>query len=232
MADPQHLLLLPLWYVVFLLSLTCHEAAHAFAAHRGGDDTAYRAGQVSLNPIPHMRREPIGTVVVPLITYLQLGWMMGWASAPYDPYWEARFPRRAALMSAAGPLANLTLALVGFVVLRVGLATEMWTTPGIDIGIDRLVVAPPGGSGLLDGVSRLLSILLVLNLALFLFNLLPVPPMDGASVLAGLSAAGRRLRDRLYGTPFGPLLGLLIAWFLFPSLFRPVLHAVVRALYL
>jgi hypothetical protein len=116
--DPHVIALLPLWYAAFLLSLTCHEAAHAWAARRGGDDTAYLAGQVTLNPVPHVIREPFGTVLVPLLTYFTNGWMMGWASAPYDPRWEARHPRRAAAMSAAGPAANLLLALLAFAVLK------------------------------------------------------------------------------------------------------------------
>ena len=115
--------ILGLWYAVFLLSLTCHEAAHAFVAWRGGDPTAYEAGQVSLSPWPHIRREPWGTVLIPLITFLMYAgsgsaWMMGWASAPYDPSWERRHPRRAALMAAAGPAANLVLASAAFVALR------------------------------------------------------------------------------------------------------------------
>ena len=65
----------PLWYIVFLLAITCHEAAHALAAKLGGDDTAYEAGQVSLNPVPHIRREPFGTVVVPLLSYFLGGAM-------------------------------------------------------------------------------------------------------------------------------------------------------------
>ncbi len=88
----EQLVLLPLWYAMFLLSITCHEAAHAFAAYRGGDLTAYREGQVTLNPLPHMRREPFGTIAIPFVTFLWMGWMMGWASAPYDPSWEARHP--------------------------------------------------------------------------------------------------------------------------------------------
>ena len=106
--DAQTLALFPVWYAAFLLSLTCHEAGHAWVARRGGDDTAYLSGQVSLNPWPHIRREPIGTILVPLVTYFTgtSRWMMGWASAPYDPRWEDRHPRRAAAMSAAGPAAN------------------------------------------------------------------------------------------------------------------------------
>src|SRR5205807_5041545 len=86
------------WYIVFLLSTTCHEAAHALAAKLGGDLTAFHGGQVSLDPTPHIRREPIGMLVAPILSYLMGGWMMGWASAPYDPFWARRHPRRAAWM--------------------------------------------------------------------------------------------------------------------------------------
>lgn len=82
-----------IWYIAFLFSTTCHEAAHVFAALKLGDPTAYHEGQVSLNPIPHVRREPLGTVLVPLLSFFAGGWMLGWASAPYDPYWAERYPK-------------------------------------------------------------------------------------------------------------------------------------------
>jgi Zn-dependent protease len=91
-----------IWVVAFLFSTTVHEAMHALVAWKGGDPTAYHGGQVSLSPIPHIKREPIGMLVVPLITTFTMGWTMGWASAPYDPVWAERHPRRAALMAAAG----------------------------------------------------------------------------------------------------------------------------------
>jgi hypothetical protein len=77
-----------LWYVVFLLSTTCHEAAHALVAKRGGDLTAFHGGQVTLEPWPHIRREPFGMILVPILSFLTGGWMVGWASAPYDPFWS------------------------------------------------------------------------------------------------------------------------------------------------
>ena len=83
----ETLIMLPLWYFAFLLAITIHEAAHALAAMWGGDKTAYEQGQVSINPIPHIQREPVGTTIVPLISYIIGGWMIGWASAPYDPVW-------------------------------------------------------------------------------------------------------------------------------------------------
>lgn len=225
-------ILFALWYLVFLLSLTCHEASHAFAAWKFGDDTAYRAGQVSLNPIPHMLREPIGTVVVPLLTYFRFGWLMGWASAPYDPHWGARHPERAAIMAAAGPASNAVLAALGFVGLRVGLATGYWVHPGVDlVRIDRLVLATVDGSGWQDGLGRFLSILLVLNVALFLFNLIPFPPMDGAAVVAGFARPFRRMYESLQSMQFGSLIGLVVAWSVFPRIYNPVLSWILFRLY-
>ena len=224
-------MLLPLWYVVFLLSVTCHEAAHALAARIGGDDTAYLGGQVTLNPIPHMRREPVGTMAAPVVTFFLWGWMMGWASAPYDPYWEDRHPRRAALMAVAGPLANLTLFVMGFAVIKVGLVTGTWVPADAGWSIDRLIVPAAAGSGALDAVTRLASITLFLNLVLFLFNLIPLPPLDGASVLAGLFEPARRLRDSLRSSPMGGFGGLIVAWVLFPRVFRPIWKFVSEALY-
>ncbi len=223
---PATVVLLPIWYVVFLLSLTCHEAAHAWAARRGGDPTAYLGGQVTLNPLPHIMREPIGTIVVPLLTYFQTGWMMGWASAPYDPYWEDRHPRRAAVMAAAGPVANLALAVLGYAGLKAGLAAGWFGLPE-GPALDRLVA----GTGGADGLGRALSVLLVLNLVLAVFNAIPLPPMDGASVLAGFVPPLRELKDRLRGSPLASLAGLAVAWFVFPYAFGPVLRFVLAHLY-
>jgi Zn-dependent protease len=231
MAAEGNLLLFALWYVVFLLSLTCHEAAHAFAAWRGGDDTAFRAGQVSLNPLPHIRREPLGTVLVPILTYFQVGYVMGWASAPYDPAWGGRHPRRAALMAAAGPAANLGLAALGFAVLRLGLGAGWWSIPAADgLRVDHLVAAATLG-GWQEGLARLLSILLVLNVALFLFNLIPFPPMDGASILAGFARPFRRLLEGVGASPFASLGGLLLAWAVFPAVYGPAIHWILARLY-
>ena len=86
-----------IWFVAFLFSTTVHEAMHAFAAWRLGDSTAYQGGQVSLNPAPHVAREPIGMLVLPLLTSITQGWAIGWASCPYDPIWARRYPGRSAI---------------------------------------------------------------------------------------------------------------------------------------
>jgi Zn-dependent protease len=109
----DHLMVGVMWYVIFLFATTLHETAHAWAALRLGDATAYRGGQVSLEPWPHIRREPVGMVLLPVVSFLATGWPLGWASAPYERDWADRWPRRAALMALAGPTANLLLVVVG-----------------------------------------------------------------------------------------------------------------------
>jgi Zn-dependent protease len=231
--------MLPLWFLVFLLSVTCHEAAHAWMAWIGGDSTAYLGGQVSLNPWPHVQREPVGTLVVPLLTYVYAGWMMGWASAPYDPYWEDRHPRRAAAMAAAGPFANLALAGIAFTVLKVGLLWGAWLPPTVQetgqivyrYSVDRLVLPASGQGGLVDGLGRFCSVLLTLNLVLFVFNMIPMPPMDGASIVSGLFEPARRLRERIRSAPMAGLVGLVIAWYGFRYLFNPIYRPVLLMLW-
>src|SRR5271154_996180 len=127
---PQMLTIGFISYVVFLFSTTCHEAAHAFVAKLGGDETAAQGGQVSLNPIPHIRRSPYGMVVFPLVSFFLLkGGMIGFARAPYDPSWARRHPHRAALMALAGPATNFTLMLVGALFLRVGHSLGWFSGP-------------------------------------------------------------------------------------------------------
>ena len=106
------------YFAVFLFSTTIHEASHAWMAKRGGDLTAYHGGQVSLDPVPHIKREPIGMVVLPLISVVISGWPLGFASAPYHPVWARTYPRRAALMALAGPTSNLLIVIVAAGLLR------------------------------------------------------------------------------------------------------------------
>jgi Zn-dependent protease len=228
----DQILVLPLWYAVFLLSVTCHEAAHAWVAYRGGDETAYLGGQVTLNPLPHIRREPFGTVLVPFLTYSFMGFMMGWASAPYDPVWEQRYPRRAAAMAVAGPASNLVLAALGFAALKIGLAAEIWMPFSEDsTTIDRLVVPVGAAGGAIEGLGRVCSLMLSLNILLCLFNLIPLPPLDGASVVAGLSSRARAALDNLRASGVGGLIGLLVAMYAIRKLFPPVLHFVLGLLF-
>jgi Zn-dependent protease len=215
-----------LWFVAFLFSTTVHEAMHALAALRGGDPTAYRGGQVSLSPLPHIRREPIGMLVVPLLTAFTNGWAVGWASTPYDPYWAARHPRRAATMAAAGPIGNLIIAALAFVALKAGLGA------GIFVASERVrfhhLVEAAAGNPLLTGLGELLAVFLMLNILLFVFNMLPVPPLDGATALGGVLPEGtaRTLREWVANPAFS-VVGILVAWQVFPYLARPLFQVVL-----
>lgn len=232
---PDRMVEFLVWFIVFLFSLTIHEAAHALFARLGGDDTAYRGGQVSLNPVPHMRREPMGTLLMPVISFFMLGWMMGWASTPYDPHWAQRHPRRQALMSAAGPAANLLVAATAFVILRMLLVNGMLVPSHPEmLSYSRLVepAAAFGEGSLLWPIAATLSIAMSLNVLLGLFNLLPIPPMDGSGIAHGLfpDSLGR-LIESLSGNPMMGLLGLLAAWRLFPLVAGPAFERVLLWLY-
>jgi Zn-dependent protease len=227
--NPNEIALAPMWYVIFLLSLTCHEAAHALAAKLGGDMTAFEGGQVTLNPIPHMKREPFGTILFPLITYFMSGWMMGWASAPFDPQWAQRHPRRAAWMALAGPAANLSLVVLAGLAIRAGILAGVFSLPQ-SAGFTHIVGAAPGS--LAEGGGTLLSILFSLNLLLFAFNLLPMPPLDGITALGVILPEKAAHRIAQWGhNPAFMLLGLVVAWKFFGYLFDPLFTLGLNLLY-
>ncbi len=162
-----------LWYAVFLLSTTLHEASHSFVSYKSGDRTAFESGQVTLNPVPHLKREKLGMIFVPIITFLTGGWMIGWASAPYSYEWAYRFPKKSALMAAAGPASNLFLAVAAIILIHIGISLNGFNVPE-SITFDSIV--DPAQDGFWQGAAKFLSILFSLNLILFVFNLLFTPP--------------------------------------------------------
>lgn len=156
--------------ITLILSLTVHEYAHAWAAERLGDDTAKRMGRLTLDPVPHI--DPIGTIGLPLLLMFSgAGFLFGWAKpVPVNP---SRF-RRAVHMgrgmawtAAAGPLANLAFALVAVVLA------------GLLIRFAPQTLRPGSGIG------EFLFSLVGLNVLLALFNLIPVPPLDGSRIVDG-----------------------------------------------
>lgn len=223
-----------IWYFVLLLSLTVHEAAHGWAALRLGDETAYLAGQVSLDPLPHIRREPFGMVLVPILFFgLSVArggapWMIGWASTPYDPSWAFAHPRRAGWMALAGPASNLFLALLAATIIRVGVSQGVFM-PGL-LAFESVAMATV--PGVWDTLATLLSLLFSLNLLLFVFNLLPVPPLDGSGMLNLLVREDQAQRIMEWmaqpGWAFG---GLLVAWLLIRRIFYPIFIEACELLY-
>jgi Zn-dependent protease len=151
--------------------------------------------------------------------------MFGWASTPFDPLWARVHPRRAAWMSLAGPAANLALAAGAGLSLRAGLEAGVFVPEPASFA--HLVGAPEGT--LAAAAAAMLSIAFTLNLVLCVFNLFPVPPLDGAGALGLLlpEHAARRLQE-WFTSPGLALGGLLAAWWLFPRVFAPI-HDAARA---
>jgi Zn-dependent protease len=150
---------------VLLLSLTIHEAAHAWTADKLGDPTARALGRVSLNPLVHI--DWIGTVLLPLIAAVSNLPLIGWAKPVPVMIRNLRHPRRDfMIVAAAGPISNLLQAVVYAVVLRL-----VWNPDALD------------GPTL---VAQVLRLAVYINVLLAFFNLIPVPPLDGGNVLLGL----------------------------------------------
>lgn len=214
---------------MFIFSLVCHEAAHAFVGFKQGDDTAFRSGQITLNPIPHIRRELFGTVIVPILSFLMGGWMMGWGSAPYDPRWAYAHPKRAAKMALAGPSANLALMLLSVLIIHLGVAAHIFYPPE---SISFIRITSAHSEGIASNIAGLLSIFFSLNLILFIFNLFPLPPLDGSSILAlFMSDEDARKYLTIIGSPAYQWIGLFVAWRLFMWFYPPIHLFVINMLY-
>lgn len=169
---------------VLLLSVVLHEVAHGWVALQQGDDTAKRAGRLTLNPGPHI--DIMGSIIVPIVLLLLPGGVLfGWARpVPVDPS-NFRNPRRGdILVSLAGVTVNLLLA-IAFTGL---MAAAVW--------VGRL---GPGLHGAADVVYRMGALGVILNLILAIFNLIPLPPLDGSHVVAHLLPQGAREQYRSLG---------------------------------
>jgi len=218
-----------LWFVVFVVSTTFHEAAHGFAALKFGDRTAYDAGLVTLNPTPHVQRSPFGMLLVPILSFAMGGWMIGWASTPYDPYWAHRNRRLAALMALAGPAANITLIVIAALLIRGGMLLGVFAEPARVTWTQTTVAASPG---IATGAAVVVSLLFSLNLILLVFNLLPLPPLDGSEVVSLFLSDGAAERYREFmAQPAASMIGLIVAWNLMDFLLRPVHTLALNLLY-
>jgi len=167
-------------YVIIpmILSLSVHEYFHAFVAYKLGDDTAARQGRLTLNPLAHI--DPVGTLIIPLVGLTSGVPFFGWAKpVPITPIQftrKLRMKTGVLLTSAAGPVSNLVFGLLTAIVLSI---------VAHSIGPAKLIEMLGSSKGLTVALVRLLGYTAIINIGLFIFNLLPIPPLDGSGVLAG-----------------------------------------------
>jgi len=211
---------LSVWALPVLAAIILHEVSHGFVAYQFGDTTAARAGRLTLNPIPHI--DPLGTVLLPLVLILmQAPFLFGWARPVPVNYAYLRNPKRdMVLVAAAGPATNILLAIVSAVIFRLLMQVELRP--------DGTLTAP-----LVAGLTPLTMMAqnsVVVNVVLAVFNLLPILPLDGGRVLAGLlplrqAAAFVRLE------PFGMIIVImLLATNALDLVVGPLVHAFLRVL--
>jgi len=211
-TSEEILILFPLFMVTFLFACSVHEAAHAFMAHRCGDDTARLLGRMTLNPIVHI--DPIGTLLLPGIAFISSlaggsVFMIGWAKpVPVNPLNFRNYRKGELLVSLAGPFSNLILIAVGSLICR---ALVMYYIP------EETVIR------ILDSESRVemfrinpfftfFFIFAFLNSILFIFNLIPIPPLDGSHVLQQfLSGQAAEAYNRVM-RPYGIFILLALLW--------------------
>lgn len=188
-----------IFFIVLVGSLCVHEWAHAFAAHKLGDDTAKHLGRLTLNPIPHL--DPVGSIALPLLLMLSGATLFfAWAKpVPFNPRNFSNAKRGEIIVALAGPGSNLLLC---------------------------LVVAVAGGIALRfdDSLAGLIGIMILVNALLAVFNLIPIPPLDGSHVLRHAIGMSNETYHKFSQWGFLVLIGLL---FLVPP-FRNVLHFAIQ----
>ena len=186
--------------VILIFSVIFHEVSHGYMADFLGDPTARIQGRLTLNPLKHI--DPLGSIIVPLLTTLA-GFTFGWAKpVPYNPYNLKNRRQGEFLIAIAGPASNLFLALVFGLIIRFAFANATIMTPVLQVLIDIVVI----------------------NIVLAIFNLIPVPPLDGSKLLlAFLPNQYGNLRMSL--ERLGPIFVLIVVFFLW-QIISPIIPAI------
>lgn len=187
---------------ILIMSVVIHELAHGFAANALGDPTARLSGRLTLNPAAHL--DPVGSIIVPLITSL-FGFTFGWAKpVPYNPYNLKNKRSGEFLIAAAGPASNLLMALIFGTFIRFATIGAGAITPSIEIA----------------------SYVVIINIVLAVFNLIPLPPLDGSKLLFAL-LPNQYGRARMVLETYAPVFVLLAVFFLW-QLVSPIIPVVFR----
>ena len=192
-------------------SIVCHEAAHGWMARRCGDPTAERAGRITLNPLAHV--DLVGSIILPvLLVVMHSPVLFGWAKpVPFNPMYFRNVRKGVMLVGAAGPLANFALALLA-------------------AAVARLMLLLPGASSFPEPLVLLPVLLCLTNLMLGLFNLIPIPPLDGSRIVLGLLPP-RLARSYLSVERFGFLIVFGLLWLgALDRVIQPLLTVTARLL--
>jgi Zn-dependent protease len=202
--------------VVLLMAISCHEAGHAWMSYKYGDDTAYMLGRVTLNPVKHT--DPIGTLLIPILSFV-LGSaggglarvpLIGWGKpTPVNPRKWTNYRTANVMVSIAGIGANLILATIGFVIFKGLLEFRVITADNVEVG-------------LMKPLAILLQYMIMLNVSLAVFNLLPFPPLDGSKVLQTFLPESFQPVFALLEQYGFLILMLLVYWGLIGTIIRPV----------
>ena len=199
------------WTLPVLFAITIHEVAHGWVANILGDKTAKMLGRLTLNPIKHI--DPIGTIAVPLaMVALQTGFVFGWAKPVPVSTRNFKSPRRdMAIVAAAGPISNLIMAVFWVFILKLGGS-----------------VIPD--QAIAQGIMAMGQAGIIINLILFIFNLFPIPPLDGSKVLSGfLPQPLANLMDKI--EPYGLFIVLGLVYFgVLNTIMQPVLNFFIQTI--
>ena len=213
----NNVLTIAIQLLVILLALSVHESAHGWMAERFGDPTARMQGRITLNPIAHI--DPIGTVVFPLMLALMGAPVFGWAKPVMVNPHNLRNPRKDGIyIAAAGPISNIIMAIGGIVVFiilkQTGIVGSIYVT-----------------SRSAEAITILLLNLILINIFLAIFNLLPIPPLDGSRILEGI-LEGEALRTFKKIEPYGFMILIAVIYLgIFDIVARPVINMVMKILF-
>jgi Zn-dependent protease len=201
------ILLVVIQFAAVLFAISIHEASHAWMANRFGDPTAKLQGRITLNPIAHI--DPIGTIIFPLLLAIMGAPVFGWAKPVMVNPFNLRDPRRANIfISAAGPVSNIVCSSVGIAIFLILKRVNV-----IGLGeLSRLLYHLQGLEGTRPGILTLvLFYLILINIFLAIFNLIPIPPLDGSGIIEGM-LKGEALHQYQKIKPYGFIILIIIIY--------------------